>query len=127
MLTSSDSEALCELIKDFVTPRSLVPAGQQLTVSLELRPIPVVPVVIIQGQLSIAASFSIASLKLQTRVFKALNSGGYRTVSELLAAAQKAGSTMPFRKLQNFGGQSLIELKSCLESSGFELGSEWNK
>lgn len=127
MLTSSHSQALSELITKYVTEHELVPAGKQLHVSFELRPVPAAPVVIIAGQQSMSSAFSISKLGLSTRVFGALNNGGYVTVADLLGAVEKAGSPAPFLRLRNFGRLSLKELRSCLESSGFELCFKWGR
>lgn len=93
MLTQKHIGALTALITKYAEVKGLVPPGQQLHVSFDLKPLPDVPLVVVSGTLSaVTPDVSISSIGLKTRTFTALNYAGVKTAFDVINAVRESGS-----------------------------------
>lgn len=127
MLNEKHIQALTILISGYVESEDLVPLGQQLHVSLDLKPVPMVPIVVISGAILATASVSLNSIGLKARTFSALSEARMETVSDILQFVSKTGSATALLRYRNFGPIALTDLIECLKRNRFSLGSEWDK
>lgn len=118
-------EEITDLIAEYAKEHNLVPFGHQLHVSLEIKPAPPIPIVVISGAATEQPNVPLSTLRLSARVFNALNNEDITTVSKLFEFVKQNGSTRALTRLRNFGGISLKELKDRLKGEGFTLGPEW--
>jgi DNA-directed RNA polymerase alpha subunit len=127
MLSENHIQALTILISGYAEKEKIVPKGQQLHVSFDLKPVPEVPIVVISGTTLATASVSLNSIGLKARTFSALNEANMKTVSDILQFVSKTGSTTALLRYRNFGTKALMDLIECLKRNRFPLGQEWDK
>lgn len=127
LIENNHIDALTVIISEYAKREGLVPEGQQLYVGFELRPAPVIPIVVVSGTTLPTVSVSLNNIGLKVRTLTALNRADMKTVSDVLQFVSNSGSASTLLRFWNFGNKALTDLRQSLEKAAIALGPEWEE